>query len=374
MLVKTIIVGAGPAGLMAGKYLKDCLILDQKKEIGRPVQCAEAINKTFLDKEGILPNPSWISTEISTVQVVAPSGKAISMKSDKVGYILDRPNFEKFLAQQSKAEIKLNSRIIDVERKNNLWEVKTAKGETFKAKYLIGADGPLSIVRRKIFKEKVEILPAFEYLVELEKEIEPSIMKMYFDREKFPDGYVWIFPKSKKTANIGLGGRGNLAERFQYFMEKIVKPDFGNYKLLKNISGTITWGGAKITLFKENAFLTGDAGALGDPVLGGGMANAMISGRIAAECILTQTPYLYEKKIKSMAPFSPDLLSAQKILYSMPNQVLNQLASVLDKKDIFYLKTLPGFLELLKKNQLRKHLFKILKFFYILEKNGASFA
>jgi len=32
---QTIIIGAGPAGLIAGQHLEDVLILEQKKEIGR---------------------------------------------------------------------------------------------------------------------------------------------------------------------------------------------------------------------------------------------------------------------------------------------------------------------------------------------------
>jgi len=42
---KTIIIGAGPAGLTAGTYLKDALILEKEKEIGIPVQCTEGISQ-----------------------------------------------------------------------------------------------------------------------------------------------------------------------------------------------------------------------------------------------------------------------------------------------------------------------------------------
>jgi len=370
---KTIIVGAGPAGLAAGKYLKDCLILEKNKEIGRPVQCAEGMSKEGLENEGIVPDPAWISAVINTVQVIAPSGKAITVEGKEMGYVLDRTRFEKFLASQSQAKIQLNAKVIDVEREKDIWKVKTKEGKVFKSKYLIGADGPLSIVRQKVFREKVEILPAYEYLVELEKEINPAIMKMYFDKERFPEGYVWIFPKSKKTANIGLAGKGNLAKRFEYFMDKIVRPEFGSYKKLENISGAISWGGARITLFKDNAFLTGDAGALVDPVFGGGMINAMISGKVAAQSILCETASEYESKIKSMPPFSTNLLVAQKILYSLSNPVLNQLAEALENKDVFYLKTLPGILKVLSKNELRKNIFRIAKLFRILERNTASF-
>lgn len=371
---KTIIVGAGPGGLIAGRYLKDALILEQKKEIGKPVQCAEAISKSALEKEGIQPDPSWISATIETIEIISPSGKKIKIKRKEAGFILDRPLFEKALAKKSKAKIRLNSRVIDIEKEGPLWKVKTETGEIFKSKYLIGADGPSSIVRQKVFlKEKIEILPCIEYLVGLEKGLDLSVMKIYFDKERFPSGYAWCFPKSKNTANIGLGGKKELDKRFKDFLENTIFPEFGHFELLENRSGVVPWGGMKITLFKDNAFLVGDAGALADPIFGGGMANAMISARIAAECILSNKAKTYEERIKSHPNFSQELLSAQKILYSLPNSFLNQFAEVLERKDIFYLKTIPGFLELLSKDEIRKRLGKIIKFFSIIEKNTGSF-
>jgi len=373
-MFKTIIIGAGPAGLIAGKYLKDALVLDKKREIGKPVQCAEALSKEFLEKEGIIPDQNWISAVIDTTEIVVPSGKKILIQDKELGFILDRPIFEKSLAKNCKAKIQLQTKVVDVKKEGKVWQVKTDRGEIFQSEYLIGADGPLSIVRRKIFNEKIGILPTFEYLVELEKEINTSAMRMYFDNERFPSGYAWIFPKSKTTANIGLGGKKRLDLKFEDFMKRTVTPEFGNYKLLENRSGTLPWGGAKITLFKDNVFLTGDAGGLADPITGGGIGNAMVSARIAAECILSGQPQLYEKKLKSLPPFSTELLVAQKILYSLPNPVLDQAGEVLENKNVFYLKTLPGLLSFLSKRHLRRNWFKILRLLLILGKNSSSFA
>ena len=371
---QTIIIGAGPAGLRAGMYLKDALILEKKKEIGIPVQCAEGISQESLERNNIEPNPAWISTTIDTIEVYIASGRKASFKGEKLGYIIDRPAFEKDLAQKSKAEIKLNAKVVGIEKQGDFWKIKTAQGEVFQSEYLIGADGPLSIVRTKLFpKEKIEVLPTYEYLVELEKEIPFSVIKMYFDKERFPEGYVWMFPKSKNRANIGLGGKSNLAQRFKYFMEKFIKPEFGNYKLLENRSGTITWGGAKMKLYQDKVFLVGDAAALVDPVLGGGMNNAMVSAKIAAQSILSNTPHLFEKKIKSLPFFSRDLIVAQKILYSLSNSVLDELVEALNKKGLSVFETLSGILNLVSKRELRRNAFKITKLFFILRKNGTNF-
>ncbi len=55
---QTIIIGAGPAGLIAGRNLKDFLILDKKSQIGEPVQCGEGISAGALKKQQIEPNDS----------------------------------------------------------------------------------------------------------------------------------------------------------------------------------------------------------------------------------------------------------------------------------------------------------------------------
>lgn len=367
---ETIIVGAGPGGLTAGRYLKDALILEQKSEIGLPVQCAEGLVKKFLDKLGIQPDPNWISATIDNSQIILPNKKTINIRDKEGGYVLDRVNFEKFLARQCQAEIQLQKRVIDVEKKEDLWQVKTQQGEIFRAKYLIGADGPLSIVRRKVFpEEKVIIYPCLEYLVEVEKEVDCSTIKIYFDKERFPLGYAWIFPKSKNLANIGLGSESkeNFNDQFKDFMENTIKKELGNYKLLKNISGIIPWGEKPIKLVRDNVLLVGDAGAMIDPISGGGIGNAMIAGEQAAKAILEKNVESYPERIKFLSCFNKDVFSAQKIIYSFDNPTLNEIGEILEKAEgyIFYLKNFSALFNFLSKPNLRKNILKFLKLFFI---------
>ena len=111
--------------------------------------------------------------------------------------------------------------------------------------------------------------------------------------------------------------------------------------------------------------LIGDAAGLADPLFHGGMNQAMTLGRIAAQCILNNEADLYEFKIKSAPLFSPKLIEASKILYSLDNQTLNELGEVLNKKGSAYLRTLPGVIKALSKPHLRKNVFKVFKFFSI---------
>lgn len=370
-LYDTIIIGAGPAGLIAGKYLEGALILDQKKEIGRPIQCGEGLSHKALEMQGIKPDSSWISCKINTVQRIAPNNKIIGRFHQNLGYVIDRGTFENFLAKNCKAEIKLNSRVIDIKKSNELWEVVTENGEIFKSKYLIGADGAHSIVRKKIFRQEVEIIPALDYLVELEGKIDRQIIKIYLDNEKYPQGYAWFFPKSEKTANIGLGGKGNLSEKFERFMKEKVEKEYGNCRILENKSGIIPIRKENSGFFKDMAMLVGDAAGLADPIFKGGMNQAMVSGKIAAECIFKNEVELYEQKIESMPFADPKLIAASKIFYSFDNKVLNELGEILENRDTSYLKTVPGIIKFLSKPNLRNrnNLFRIYNFFFIWQKN-----
>jgi digeranylgeranylglycerophospholipid reductase len=375
---QTIIIGAGPAGLIAGRYLDNALILDKKKEIGKPVQCGEGISVNALKLQGIELDDSWISCETHKMEMIMPNEKGIGeFYKDICGYVVDREKFEKYLARDIKAEIKLNTKVINLKFNNNLWEVITESGEAFKSKYIIGADGPSSIVRRKVFPEnqdKVDFIPTIEYLIETEKEINIETIKIYLDNEKYNHGYAWIFPKSKNTANVGIGSRGNFSEEFKKFSEKVVEKNYGDYKILENRSGTIPIANiSKSRIYKNGAFLIGDAAGLADPIFKGGINQAMISGKTAAECILENNPNLYEVKIKAMPFANEKLLEASDILFNLDNKVLNELGKIFENKEFSYAETLQGFLKILLNLTFLKNIKKFFILFLMWRKNKDYF-
>lgn len=376
---QTIIIGAGPAGLMAGKHLENSLILDKKREIGEPVQCGEGISRKSLIKQGLIKqgiklDPAWLSCPVYTALRIMPNGQSFGRRyQEPLGYIIDRVAFEKSLAKESQAEIKLNCQVVKIERLEDVWQIKTKDGQTFKSKYLIGADGVNSIVRKKVFPEnerKTELIPAIEYLVELEKQIDTERLAMYFDNQKYSQGYAWFFPKSKQTANIGLCGKNiRLAEKFEELLATTIKKTYGSYRLLKNKSGLIPLTQKGGSFFKNNAFLVGDAAGLVDPLFKGGIGQALQSGKIAADSILENEAGCYEAKLKEIFLINEKILKASNLFYSFDNQVLNELAEVLEGKGTSYLKTFSGFKDLLLKPNLRKNIRQLFLFFRIWWKN-----
>ncbi|MCK5122766.1 MAG: NAD(P)/FAD-dependent oxidoreductase [Candidatus Pacebacteria bacterium] len=365
---QTIIIGAGPAGLIAGRHLKNALILDKKKEIGKPVQCGEGVSENALELQGIEPDDSWISCKIHKMERITPSGKVIGkFHEEAMGYVIKREKFEKYLTQDLRAEIKLNTKVIDLKFENNLWEVIIEGGEKFKSKYIIGADGPASVVRRKVFPEsqdKIKFVPAVQYLIKTEKELDDKTIKIYLDNEKYNHGYAWIFPKSKNTANVGIGSLGNFSKELNKFLEEVIKKNYGDYEIIENRSGTIPVANiSQCKLYKNEAFLVGDAAGLADPIFKGGISQAMMSGKIAGECILENNPDSYEAKIKTM-PFADEkLIKASEIFYGFDNEVLDELGNVFENKELSYAQTFRGALKVLSRSAFLKN---IKKFFMLV--------
>src|SRR3989344_8726437 len=144
-----IVVGAGPAGGCAAlhcarKGLK-ALIIEEHANIGEPVHCGECLSLWATENTGIKPPESVISEHVKGVRIVFPDGTTSAL--NELGFVLEKELFEQWLsgeAVKAGAELSLGTRLEDLKRKNNLWEIKTNKG-ILKAKIVIDASGVASV-------------------------------------------------------------------------------------------------------------------------------------------------------------------------------------------------------------------------------------
>lgn len=295
-----IVIGCGPAGLRAAKVLAEkgvnVLALDKKQEIGVPVRCGEGLGMGWFERLGLKPNPAWAVAPMKGAALWAPSGKKVEVRFDKVsGYVLERRMFEKCLAREAAlkgAHIKVKHHALTTERKNGMVEI-TGKflGEPFaySADLVIAADGVDSLTARRLgldtTNKLMDIDSGFQYeMAGIDFEDE-DLIHLYFGNEISPRGYVWIFPKGKHEANVGVGIAGYREETARYYLDKFIASQEGLKKgsIIHVNSGAIPVGGFLENMAMDNLLVCGDAAHQVDPTHGGGIGISMEAATIAAE-------------------------------------------------------------------------------------------
>ena len=163
---------------------------------------------------------------------------------------------------------------------------------------VVGADGAHSVVAKKtglLDLDSDHTITSIRCYYSGVKDLKTAI-ELHFVDDIIP-GYFWIFPLEDGNANVGIGmvntdynkAGFNMKEKMFEIIEKnpLFKPRFVGAKLEEgSIKGWILPVGSKRRKACGNGFvLIGDAAGLIDPFTGEGIANAMLSGQIAAEWI-----------------------------------------------------------------------------------------
>jgi digeranylgeranylglycerophospholipid reductase len=304
-----IVVGAGPAGSTAAFYAArngaSVLLLDKKREIGNPIQCAgflpDASEVKALLPDAKLPDflekypDSCVLQQIKTQRIIPPN---CSVKEFSVrGAVLDRRRYDQFLAEQAikaGAELVVKTRVTKIE--GTTVDISGFFGKhTIKAKAIIGADGPNSLVAKSkglSWKpEAKETSVAIEYQLR-NIDIDPDALEMYFGKDFVPGGYAWIFPEGEDRANVGIGIRSGMAEKgvsAKEYLNRFIRghplagPKLKNSIMMNVIAGIIPVNGAPEKTATEDSLIVGDAAGHVIATNGGGIPPAMIAGKVAGE-------------------------------------------------------------------------------------------
>ncbi|MEM2878404.1 MAG: NAD(P)/FAD-dependent oxidoreductase [Candidatus Hadarchaeales archaeon] len=300
-----IVVGAGPAGSTAACSAAmggaSVLMIDRRRELGVPVQCGEALAEDALNELKIKPDPRWAVCRTNAVKIVSPSGIEVNVAersiAGKVGYILDRKVFDKFLAMRAAregAEILVNTYVDGpVMEDGRMVGVRTTGPwgrNEFRGRIIIAADGVGSRVARwagirtALKLDDIESGIQFQMVgVEIK---DTSVMEFYFGSKVAPGGYAWVFAKGEDTANVGLGVLGSRADRrpIEYLKDFVKKmPHVSCGKVVEINAGGVPVSGPIKQTVRDNLLVVGDAARQVNPLTGGGIDSAMRAGTIAGE-------------------------------------------------------------------------------------------
>lgn len=308
-----VVVGAGPAGSITAKYAAmggaSVLMLEKRQEIGSPVRCGEGIARKWLDEVGVKLDKRWIAHEVKGAKLVSPDGTEFRIDEehagDEVGTIIERDIFDKALAEdavKAGAELRLKSAVrgltVGESGKVNGVKVESLEGiYEVKAGAVVGADGFESQIGRwggiNTNIKPNDITSAIQYrMVDIEPD--PDYAEFFLGTTWAPGGYVWIFPKSETSANVGAGillsnvkEPGDARKHLDIFIQN--RQGLKKGKVIEIVSGGVPVSAPLDETVKDGLLLVGDAARQTNPLTGGGIANSCIAGKIAGQVLAEAT-------------------------------------------------------------------------------------
>ena len=286
------IIGGGPIGsTLAYELANDgirVLVIDKKKVIGLPLQCAGIINKRVLNFNQI---PNEIILNKVKGAFLHSKNHSIKVSKDKnQALIIDRVSFDQYLykrAIESGAESYLSSKVVSIDDFSGIVKFKKdSKLNTIRSKIIVGADGPLSMVSSSIGND-FNYFCASQYLVKVENNDNDSkgFVDLFAYGDLFP-GFIWQIPIEENMFRIGLFSNHDY-KRQSEILENFLQTDFkyDDYNIIEKYKGKIPIYSKDNRLFKNRVLLIGDAAAQVKPTTGGGLLIGFEACRIAKKAI-----------------------------------------------------------------------------------------
>lgn len=293
-----IVVGAGPAGSMAARFAAEqgvsVLMLEKDRDVGYPVRCGEAVSREGIE-EFIAPDERWIASEINNFAMVAPDGTEVILPLEQTGYILERKIFDYELANTAAnagthilTRAYVNGLIFDGDKVAGVKYEHDGEEKTVMGKIVIAADGVESRIGRWAGLRTVVDFREMESAVQITAAnipVDQNTLYFYFGENVAPQGYFWIFPKGRNTANIGLGVGGMIGKKksADSFLNDFMTKHYPDAPILTKIAGGVPCVTTLEKISAPGIMLVGDAARQVNPLSGGGIASGMIGGKIAGK-------------------------------------------------------------------------------------------
>lgn len=241
---------------------------------------------------------------VSKVRLVSPKGYNVDfdfpLKAGAEAFIASRREFDSLLQQhavesgaefcraQVEGPLLKDGRVVGVRAREN------GRSLELRAQVVIAADGATSAIARAIlpqkFRDKHRAVALRAYIDDLVAL--PNQVEFYLYKDLLP-GYGWVFPHGSHTANIGVGMRldrfrqcgRSLEDMLQVLVESpaIKQRQLHGGQLRDLAAWSMNLGSQWIQRAYDGALLVGDAGGFVNPLTGGGIRNAFLSGRLAAQ-------------------------------------------------------------------------------------------
>jgi len=309
-----LVVGGGPAGCSAAraaaKQGAKTILIEKKKEINK-ISCAEGIGSYLFPLLPFKIPKNQLIWRIDGFSFSDGKTEIIQKGNFYRGWSVDRGKFDNWLLTNAKnngTQIMMDTELTDIKfskddhAKQAITQSKN-KTKIIEPNIIIAADGVESTVA-KIIGNLKKTTDSIGHIYSWEMK-NVSLKYQHFEQmylgDFAPRAYAYVFPKSKNTANVGVGsskGDKNLEKYFGEFANEIIPSQIKNAIKTVDRSGKapIKYMNPKITY--GNVLFTGDAANQNFKPYIEGILPSIICGDIAGKTACLKNVNNYEKLIK----------------------------------------------------------------------------
>jgi menaquinone-9 beta-reductase len=341
-----VVAGAGPAGSIAALVLARAgarVALVDKAAFPRDKACGDLIGPRGVQVLADLGLSVPDAGQGADLLAVGPSGRRVRLPAYPGrayaghGIVVPRADFDDALRRAAleagATAVRTRVSAVDAEPGGQVRALIGSDGRRLAGGVVIGADGALSAVAQLTGLLRAErALWGFAIRAYIPAQV-PLPLLVLLDREpwRIYPGYGWLFPGADGQANVGIGvGLGNrrratpLRSDLAWFCGRLrAAGDLAAGARPGPVTGGwLRMGGTGTTLAAGNVLLAGDAAGLINPLQGEGIAQAMISGWLAAQAVLAgpgQAAAAYtEAATAAFGRYLPGAAALQAVLLGRP--------------------------------------------------------
>jgi geranylgeranyl reductase family protein len=309
-----IVVGAGPAGSIAALVLARAgaaVVLIDRREFPREKACGDLVGPRgvhLLDElnisvSGALPLGDMIVIAPNGRRTLLPALPGRNYADHAIAVTREQFDAQLFDAAVAAGATPLQGRVTGLVHDGDAVDgVEVSGGGVIRGDVVLGADGATSSVAQAAgLVDPTRVLWGFALRGYVDGEMDlPHIVLWEPSPWRLFPGYGWAFPMAGGGVNVGLGlalrsDRGasrRAGEMLDAFVGHLRREGLLSMsELHSRIGGWLKMGVVGTTPVGKGVLLVGDAAGLVNPLQGEGIAQAMASGRAAAEAILHAGPH-----------------------------------------------------------------------------------
>ena len=268
------IIGAGPTGnylaYLLSKRNQEVQVFEEHSEIGNPVKCTGIITHEL--EEFIKLDKSFFINKINQAKIYSPNGNSILINFKKPDFVVDRKNFDQYLANMAKskgATYHLNSRYESNDDKQviiNRIRIKSDK--------IIGADGPFSrVAKNNNLWCNRKFVTGHQFT--LKTKCEKDLVEFWLGTNMFG----WLVPENETTARVGVVTYKNPT----LHLDKLIQKRCPNAKIISQQSGLIPIYNPQQVLRNGNVSIVGDAATQVKATSFGGIIHGLKAAKFLSE-------------------------------------------------------------------------------------------